>query len=173
MHFRPLGHVPRFVLALRRAPSPTNSVNCFIAAAASPLLETSRWCRNSSEAGRCRKFATAAANGGYSYHCLTKGPDDRYTPRSTIEQYRARSASNSKRSSNKYLKPSVFSRHCSYQRNMCRATALEGLAEGSSSSAKVTSGRDVLPTNVKPTHYDLILEPNLETFEFRGEVVIE
>lgn len=57
---------------------------------------------------------------------------------------------------------------------MCRASgALEGLADGGGSAAKVNGGRDVLPANVKPTHYNLTLEPNLETFEFRGEVVIE
>ena len=45
-------------------------------------------------------------------------------------------------------------------------------AEGDSSTLKVNGGRDVLPTHVKPTHYDLTLEPNFETFEFRGEVII-
>lgn len=37
----------------------------------------------------------------------------------------------------------------------------------------VAMGREVLPKNVKPLHYDLILEPNLETFEYEGKVVIE
>ncbi|KAL4946615.1 hypothetical protein BDV06DRAFT_218082 [Aspergillus oleicola] len=34
-------------------------------------------------------------------------------------------------------------------------------------------GREVLPTNVKPTHYDLTLEPNFETFKYDGTVVID
>ncbi|KAG1335968.1 hypothetical protein G6F62_006431 [Rhizopus arrhizus] len=32
--------------------------------------------------------------------------------------------------------------------------------------------RQVLPTNVKPTHYDLTLEPNLKTFKFDGQVKV-
>ncbi|CAO3701011.1 unnamed protein product [Rhizopus microsporus] len=32
--------------------------------------------------------------------------------------------------------------------------------------------RQVLPTNVKPTHYDLTLQPNLTTFEFHGVVKV-
>jgi aminopeptidase 2 len=42
-----------------------------------------------------------------------------------------------------------------------------------SSSIDVSKGREVLPKNVKPIHYDLTLEPNLETFEYEGKVVIE
>jgi aminopeptidase 2 len=33
--------------------------------------------------------------------------------------------------------------------------------------------REVLPTNVKPISYHLTLEPNLETFEYDGEVAIK
>ena len=40
-------------------------------------------------------------------------------------------------------------------------------------SVDVTKGREVLPTNVKPTHYDLTLEPNFEKFTYEGTVVIE
>ncbi|QIX00043.1 hypothetical protein AMS68_005560 [Peltaster fructicola] len=36
-----------------------------------------------------------------------------------------------------------------------------------------TQNREVLPTNVKPLHYDLTLEPDLEKFTFRGTVAIE
>lgn len=35
------------------------------------------------------------------------------------------------------------------------------------------SQHDVLPTNVKPIHYDLTLEPNLTTFDYEGTVTIE
>jgi aminopeptidase 2 len=37
----------------------------------------------------------------------------------------------------------------------------------------ISSGREVLPTNVKPTHYDLTLEPHFETFKYDGKVIIE
>lgn len=52
---------------------------------------------------------------------------------------------------------------------MCKLHAAE--AEGSAMAA--SHGREVLPTNVKPLHYDLTLEPNLETFEYTGKVSIE
>ncbi|KAF2810509.1 uncharacterized protein BDZ99DRAFT_416964 [Mytilinidion resinicola] len=45
--------------------------------------------------------------------------------------------------------------------------------EVSSSSIDITKGREVLPKNVKPLHYHLTLEPNLETFEYEGTVVID
>ncbi|KAI9780015.1 MAG: Aminopeptidase 2 mitochondrial [Candelina submexicana] len=37
----------------------------------------------------------------------------------------------------------------------------------------VSKGREVLPTNVKPLHYDLTLEPNFEKFTYEGKVVID
>lgn len=37
----------------------------------------------------------------------------------------------------------------------------------------VTQGREVLPTNVKPLHYDLTLEPDFKEFMYEGTVVIE
>mmetsp|Transcript_525 Transcript_525/g.504 ORF Transcript_525/g.504 Transcript_525/m.504 type:complete len:953 (-) Transcript_525:676-3534(-) len=43
----------------------------------------------------------------------------------------------------------------------------------STSSQVVPQDREVLPTNVKPLHYDLTLEPNFETFKFDGQVVID
>jgi aminopeptidase 2 len=43
----------------------------------------------------------------------------------------------------------------------------------SSSSQVVPQDREVLPTNVKPLHYDLTLEPNFETFKFDGQVIID
>ncbi|KAF2141823.1 uncharacterized protein K452DRAFT_228465 [Aplosporella prunicola CBS 121167] len=50
---------------------------------------------------------------------------------------------------------------------MCRHDDVAG------SNLDITKGREVLPKNVKPLHYDLTLEPNLETFEYEGKVVIE
>lgn len=37
----------------------------------------------------------------------------------------------------------------------------------------VSKGREVLPINVKPMHYDLTLEPDFEKFTYEGTVVIE
>ena len=37
----------------------------------------------------------------------------------------------------------------------------------------VTKGREVLPTNAKPLHYDVTLEPSFEKFTYEGTVVIE
>ena len=45
--------------------------------------------------------------------------------------------------------------------------------EGIGGSVDVTKGREVLPTNVKPVHYDLTLEPNFEKFTYEGTVKIE
>ena len=51
---------------------------------------------------------------------------------------------------------------------MCRKTTdIQG------GSTDVEAGREVLPTNVKPLHYALTLEPNFEKFSYEGTVVIE
>jgi len=42
-----------------------------------------------------------------------------------------------------------------------------------SGSMDMTNSREILPANVKPVHYDLTLEPNLEKFIFEGTVIIE
>ena len=51
---------------------------------------------------------------------------------------------------------------------MCRRDA-----DVTGANLDIAKGREVLPKNVKPVHYDLTLEPNLETFEYEGKVVIE
>jgi len=64
-----------------------------------------------------------------------------------------------------HIKQSI--RSCSYRRTMCKANAeIDG-------SIDVTKSREVLPTNVKPLHYDLTLEPDFEKFSYEGTVVIE
>lgn len=66
-----------------------------------------------------------------------------------------------------------FVRYCSHRRalNMCKHFGHEADA---SSSIDVTKGREVLPKNVKPVHYDLTLEPKLDgDFTYEGKVVIE
>lgn len=45
-------------------------------------------------------------------------------------------------------------------------------ADGGGSTV-VPHGRDVLPANVKPVHYDLTLEPDFEKFTYDGSVVID
>ncbi|EMC91137.1 hypothetical protein BAUCODRAFT_39278 [Baudoinia panamericana UAMH 10762] len=60
-------------------------------------------------------------------------------------------------------------RHCSYQRTMHWHQREADIAE---SSMDIEKGREVLPKNVKPTHYDVTLEPNFETFKFEGSVTI-
>lgn len=37
----------------------------------------------------------------------------------------------------------------------------------------VSRGREILPTNVKPLHYTLTLEPDFEKFTYEGTVTIE
>ncbi|KAH8729276.1 peptidase family M1-domain-containing protein [Ilyonectria robusta] len=59
-------------------------------------------------------------------------------------------------------------RHCSYRRAMYRNGS-----EAASASHDITHGRQVLPKNVKPHHYDLTLEPDFETFKYEGTVVID
>lgn len=56
------------------------------------------------------------------------------------------------------------SHYCS----MCRHTDSAG-----NSASIVPADREVLPTNVKPLHYDVTMEPIFETFKFNGEETIE
>ena len=59
-------------------------------------------------------------------------------------------------------------RHCSHRRAMCRKTT-----EAVGGSVDVKASREVLPTNVKPLHYVLTLEPDFKKFSYEGTVVIE
>ena len=59
-------------------------------------------------------------------------------------------------------------RYCSYRRAMYGKKAdIQG------GSVDVEASREVLPTNVKPLHYSLTVEPNFEKFSYEGTVVIE
>ena len=40
-------------------------------------------------------------------------------------------------------------------------------------SVDVEASREVLPTNVKPLHYSLTMEPDFQKFSYEGTVVIE
>ncbi|ORY09285.1 peptidase family M1-domain-containing protein [Clohesyomyces aquaticus] len=46
-------------------------------------------------------------------------------------------------------------------------------ADANDAAMDISKAREVLPTNVKPLHYDLTLEPNFETFTYEGKVVID
>ncbi|CAN9425495.1 unnamed protein product [Alternaria alternata] len=51
---------------------------------------------------------------------------------------------------------------------MCKHFGAEG-----HSSIDITKGREVLPVNVKPIHYDLTLEPDFANFTYQGTVTID
>ncbi|KAI9714490.1 MAG: Aminopeptidase 2 mitochondrial [Bogoriella megaspora] len=53
---------------------------------------------------------------------------------------------------------------------MCK---LHDGTEEAGGSLDIAKGREVLPKNVKPTHYDLTLEPNFENFKYEGKVDID
>ena len=61
-------------------------------------------------------------------------------------------------------------RRCSYRKVMCKRDADTA---GGGGGTDVTAYREVLPTNVKPMHYDLTLEPNFDKLTYDGKVVIE
>jgi len=54
---------------------------------------------------------------------------------------------------------------------MCKMHALE--AEAESGGVDVTKGREILPGNVIPRHYNVTLEPDFKTFKFKGTVIID
>ncbi|CZT42721.1 probable aminopeptidase 2 [Rhynchosporium secalis] len=53
---------------------------------------------------------------------------------------------------------------------MCRS---DRNADVESGGMDVTKGRQILPADVVPKHYNITLEPNFETFKFKGTVVID
>jgi aminopeptidase 2 len=46
-------------------------------------------------------------------------------------------------------------------------------ADGEIGGVDVTMGREILPANVIPKHYDLTLEPDFENFTFEGTVIVD
>jgi aminopeptidase 2 len=53
---------------------------------------------------------------------------------------------------------------------MCKLRGERDVAE---SGLDVTKGREILPANVIPKHYDLTLEPDFEKLTYKGTVVID
>ena len=68
------------------------------------------------------------------------------------------------------LSPITFSRLCSYHRSRARS---HSATEDISGAMDISKGREVLPTNVRPIHYELTLEPNFTDFTYNGTVAIE
>ncbi|GME73112.1 unnamed protein product [Ambrosiozyma monospora] len=68
-----------------------------------------------------------------------------------------------------------FTRHHHHHQHQCVSSYRfeNKLREMCNSSSATVPGRQLLPTNVKPSHYDLTLEPNFTTFKFDGEETIE
>ena len=163
MHFSPLNYVPRFITAVSRT-------NISIHLNGTSGLGKKIVYKASEGAGISRAFSSVAPRKSKLLSLQERSIYNQDHQAHTRHHHRPNTANLFEKG---YLGPLIRSRNCSYQRNMCRATAMGGMAEENSSARNVAGGRDVLPTNVKPVHYDLTLEPNLETFKFQGEVTIE
>lgn len=55
---------------------------------------------------------------------------------------------------------------------MCNLGVERG-AEAESGVIDLSRGREILPANVIPRHYDLTLEPNFDKLTYEGRVVID
>jgi aminopeptidase 2 len=53
---------------------------------------------------------------------------------------------------------------------MCK---LHGEQDVAGSAVDVTKGREILPGNVIPRHYDLTIEPDFKTLTYKGTVLID
>jgi len=53
---------------------------------------------------------------------------------------------------------------------MCQ---MHGERDAEPGAFDVTMGREILPGNVIPRHYDLTLDPNFKDYTFAGDVVID
>ena len=56
---------------------------------------------------------------------------------------------------------------------LCSTFSSQSRADIHNTAMNASQGREVLPTNVKPVHYDLTLEPNFKDFTYEGIVAIE
>ena len=55
---------------------------------------------------------------------------------------------------------------------MCKMHGQRG-PDAENGAVDVTMGREILPGNVIPRHYDLTLEPDFKNFTFDGTVVVD
>jgi aminopeptidase 2 len=53
---------------------------------------------------------------------------------------------------------------------MCK---LHGEREADAGGMSLTKGREILPANVIPRHYDLTLEPDFKNLSYEGHVIID
>ncbi|RDL34558.1 Metalloproteases (Zincins), catalytic [Venustampulla echinocandica] len=53
---------------------------------------------------------------------------------------------------------------------MCK---LHGGTEADAAGMDITKGREILPANVVPTHYDLTVEPDFKKFTYEGTVIVD
>lgn len=53
---------------------------------------------------------------------------------------------------------------------MCK---MHAEADGGGSAMDVSKGRELLPANVIPKHYDLTLEPNFKDLTYKGTVIVD
>lgn len=53
---------------------------------------------------------------------------------------------------------------------MCK---MHGEGESAGAGMNVTKGREILPANVIPKHYDLTLEPDFKKLTYEGTVIID
>lgn len=103
-------------------------------------------------------------------HSFQFTPVQKQLQTSYTSQTRTRPNAQSRTLRSKFTSRSQI-RACSYQRhNMCRHSSE---ADVGGSAVDITQGREILPANVKATHYRLTLEPDLKTFEYKGTVEIE
>ena len=102
----------------------------------------------------CASYATAAPHFQASDPYKTVGGP--LVPQSSRVSHRAH-----------FQRLRTFARHCSCRRGMYARDDIE------SSAMDASKGREVLPTNVTPTHYDLKLDPDLVKHTYNGVVSIE
>lgn len=72
-----------------------------------------------------------------------------------------------------YLLNCIRSYHCHHSTSFVNSSMCTYSNSSANSSQAVPIEREVLPTNVKPLHYKLTLEPLFDTFKFDGEVTID
>ena len=53
---------------------------------------------------------------------------------------------------------------------MCK---FHGEQDVAAAGVDVTKGREILPGNVIPRHYDITLEPDFKTFTYKGTIVVD
>ncbi|KAI1489489.1 peptidase family M1-domain-containing protein [Biscogniauxia mediterranea] len=121
-------------------------------------------------------FSSIAARPASSYHRHLSSPATAPTPTLTPELAYLSSTPRPTLLRNtspaSLFLPRSSVRHCSYRRqNMCRLAGDSDHTGGANPDP--TQGRELLPTNVIPTHYDVTLEPDFKNFTFEGKVLID